>query len=59
MDVTMCHWISGSQHFEGMQCLHLQKPRILPRNQITEDLNPTTAHYRRIFTTSLCRTSDS
>ena len=60
MDVTLCHCVRGSQHFEGVQCLHLQKTkRILPRHHITEDLIPTIAHYRGIFKISFCRTSDS
>jgi len=36
MDLRVCHWVSVSQHFEAMQCLHLQKPRrILSRHHIT------------------------
>jgi hypothetical protein len=50
-DVMLCCWVSGSKHFKGMWCLHLQGQAVLeerlglldqiPQNHIPDDLNPT------------------
>jgi len=33
-DVTLCHWVSSPQNFEGSLCLHRQVVTLAPTNMV-------------------------